>query len=344
MTETGRYVSTDSWTERVLSSDEHLGEIADVTVGADDRLYLLSRQPGRIRVYDAAGQLLQAWPEGLLSHRPHGITAGNDGMIYCADEASHTVLKFSPDGEVIWTIGVKGSPSETGADWSLSDFDGRVASIRQSGGPFNGPTKVAVAADGDLFVTDGYGNARVHHFSANGRLIESWGAPGAGRGQFHVPHSVCVAEDGRLLVADRENDRIQVFLPGGECVDVWDQFQRPADIAIDDSGCIYVSELRVHPGRFAWATGRRTETEGVARISILDPRGHVIERLGMDRQTFDVTFVSPHGLALDSVGNLYVAEVVATYKANRAGAEGDESHREDAIEETRPAVRKFTLT
>src|SRR5438477_273239 len=83
-----------------------------------------------------------------------------------------------------------------------------------------------VAPGGDLYVTDGYGNARVHRFSAEGRLLQSWGEPGAGPGQFNLPHGIAVLADGRVLVADRENDRIQLFDPEGKYLDQWTQVQR----------------------------------------------------------------------------------------------------------------------
>src|SRR5439155_15039166 len=113
-----------------------------------------------------------------------------------------------------------------------SGYDGTLESIIRGGPPFNRPTNLAVAPSGDVYVSDGYGNCRVHRYAADGKLIGSWGEPGSGPGQFILPHSVWVAADGRVLVADRENDRIQVFSPSGEYLTEWGAL-RPTDVCTD---------------------------------------------------------------------------------------------------------------
>ena len=137
---------------------------------------------------------------------------------------------------LLMTLGTPGVPSDTG-------YDGKVtSSITRLGPPFNRPTKAAIGPNGDIFVSDGYGNARIHRFSSAGELIESWGELGSGPGQFNVPHGVWVADD-RVFVADRENDRVQIFSLAGELLEIWDHVQRPTDIYVDTQGLVYISSL-----------------------------------------------------------------------------------------------------
>ena len=102
---------------------------------------------------------------------------------------------------------------------------------------------MALAADGSLYISDGYGNARVHKFSSDGRHLFSWGEPGAGPGQFHLPHGIAVGPDGTVVVADRENSRLQFFSPDGRFLREWTEIARPCQVAIDARGIVYVAEL-----------------------------------------------------------------------------------------------------
>ena len=140
------------------------------------------------------------------------------------------------------TLGTPNVPSDTGYDARTLD------SIRCGAGPFNSCTKVSIAPNGDLYVSDGYGNARVHRFSPKGELLQSWGEPGTGPGQFHLVHGVLVLPDGRVLVADRENDRIQFFSPDGEYLEQWTDVRRCAIIPTR-LVFIYVAEVGGRPDR-----------------------------------------------------------------------------------------------
>ncbi len=162
----------------------------------------------------ARGSFRVSWGEGHFA-RPHGITIGADDAVYITDDLDHTIKKFTPDGSLLLTIGQSGVAADTGA--TSQDF----RSIRRSGAPFHYPTNVALAADGSLYISDGYGNARVHKFSSDGRHLLSWGEPGAGAGQFHLPHGIAVGPDGTVAVADRENSRLQFFSPAGEFLREW---------------------------------------------------------------------------------------------------------------------------
>ena len=289
-------------------------DVAAVAVDRSGRVYLFCRAEHPVLVYERDGRFVRSWGEGVFTMRAHGITVAPDGSVWCVDDGDQTARQFDPDGRLLLTLGTSGRASDTG-------YDGKtVTSIARGGPPFNRPTNLAVAPSGELYVTDGYGNARVHRFSAKGDLIGSWGEPGVGPGQFMLPHGIAVHDDGRVFVADRENDRIQIFSPDGEFLGEWN-VQRPTQLAFDAKGNAVVAELPWRAGSTSFRNGR-VATHLPGRVSILDASGVVIARLG-DAGPIDPTwgaadpclpgnFCAPHGLAIDPNGDLYVAEVTAT--------------------------------
>lgn len=291
-------------------------DVNGVAVDSQDNVYIMTRQDARVIVYDRDGNFLRSWGEGIFTPRTHGIAVGPDDMVYTVDDGDHTVRKFTPEGTEVMRIGTPGQTSDTG-------YDGKSqASVRRSGPPFNRPTDVAVAADGELFVSDGYGNARVHRFSADGELIRSWGEPGTGRGQFRLPHGIGVSPDDRLFVTDRENDRIQIFSREGEFLDMWTHVQRPTDISFDREGRVYVSELW-------WRVGQESFTNGPIKydlpggVRVLDLSGNVLLHWCSADREAPGNFVAPHTLCVDSSGDLYVGEVTWTFGVSRGGVRED---------------------
>jgi hypothetical protein len=183
---------------------------ASVTVDSKDRVYGFSRSKEHpVVVFDREGNFLSSWGAGLFAF-PHTIRADEDDNLWLVDRDHGQMMLFTTEGKLLRTIGTRGFRSDTGvaADDFRSDGYRRVT---HGGGPFNLPTDIDIAASGEMFVTDGYGNARVHKFAADGTHLLSWGEPGTGPGQFNLPHAVWITRDGRLLIADRENDRIPVF-------------------------------------------------------------------------------------------------------------------------------------
>ena len=180
-------------------------DVAGVAVDSEDRVYLICRGDHPIIAYDRNGKFLGSWGEGQFTYRTHGITVGPDENLYCTDDGNHTVRKFTPKGKLLMTLGTMDKPADTG-------YDGKdYMTITKPADGFNRPTNLAVGPQGDLYVSDGYGNCRVHQFGPNGERKRSWGVPGTGPGQFYLPHGIAAAADGRLFVCDRENDRIQIF-------------------------------------------------------------------------------------------------------------------------------------
>ncbi len=282
-------------------------EVAGVATDSKDRVYAFNRGEHPMIVFDADGNFLDAWGEGVFTN-PHGIYIGPDDRIYAADNFDHTVRVFTPSGELLQTLGEKDRPAETG-------FVPGETAVQFGGGPFNRVTNVALSSTGELYVADGYGNARVHKFSAAGEHEFSWGEPGTGPGEFRLPHAIAVDADDTVYVADRENSRIQVFKPNGEYVREWTHVTRPDDLYIDDDDILYVAEL----GEIA---GRSPDVEILphtphARVTLLDLDGDIVTRFGGADPVRPGNFFAPHGIWSDSKGDLYVAEVVFSGGANR---------------------------
>src|SRR2546426_9132373 len=156
-------------------------------------------------VYEPGGRFIGSWGEGLFSMRTHGITIGPDDSVYCVDDAGHSVRKFTHDGKLLMALGGNdGQPSNSGYDGA------NLTTVARGAPPFNRPTNLAVAPNGDLYVSDGYGNARVHRFSVTGKLVASRGEPGTGPGEFMVPPGVRVDQSGDGFGCDRGRRRVPV--------------------------------------------------------------------------------------------------------------------------------------
>ena len=236
--------------------------------------------------FDPEGNVVESFGGGLFIW-PHGIDVDPDGNVWVTDAVTaertpegtrgHQVIKFSPTGEVLMTLGTPGVPGD---------------------GPehFNSPADVVVADNGDVFVADGHGdetNNRVVKFSSDGTFIKAWGQTGYGPGEFRTLHALAIDGDGRIFVADRSNNRIQLFDQEGNHLATWNQFGRPSGIFFDDNGRIYVADSESddlqNPG---WEMGIRI---GDARTGWVDefilfpwgdprnPAGNGAEFVAVDR-------------------------------------------------------------
>lgn len=282
-------------------------DVAGITVDANDRVYVLNRSEHTVIVLERDGTFLGTWADGLFS-RAHGARLAPDGSIFCTDDFAHFVAKFNTDGDLLMVLGEKGKPSDTGYIKAWDLFQG-VGSVLHGGPPFNRPTGVAVAPSGDIFVSDGYGNARVHHFNADGDLLHSWGEPGGDPGQFRLPHDIAIDARGRLLVADRENSRIQLFTQEGDLLGIWTNVIRPTGICLDGDGNVYVSELAM-------------------RVSIFSGEGELLGRWGNKAADKEAAlFHGPHAIGIDSHGDVYVGEVSFTHAGIDKGANAIQKFR-----------------
>ncbi len=296
-----RYRVEERWAK--FPADGLDGEVVAVACDSADRVYLFARGPRPVLIFERDGTPLANWGEGLFA-RPHGLTVGPDDTVYCTDDFGHTVRAFTPEGRPLLTLGTSGQPSDTGA----TSIDYRT--IRRAGPPFHYPTNLAVGPAGDLYVTDGYGNARVHRFAPDGRLLQSWGEPGGGPGQFHVPHGLAVDQDGTVFVADRENSRLQLFTADGVYRGEWADVARPCQVFIDRrAGWVYVAELGFRAGRWP-GTGSAEPGAPGGRVSVFDRGGTLQARWGGgDDPCAPGDFFAPHGIWVDGHGDVYVAEV-----------------------------------
>ena len=293
-----KYELVDGWAK--CPEGWSFADICGLSIDSQDRVYILNRGDHPVMVFDREGNLLTSWGEGFFK-RAHGSYIGPDDAIYCTDDSSHTVSKFTPEGKLLLVLGTKDEPSDTGYV-QQPDLYESLATIKRSGPPFNRPTGTALSLSGEIYVTDGYGNARVHKFSPDGILLFSWGEPGDAPGQFRLPHSVWVDKRERVWVVDRENNRIQIFNAQGEFLNQWLDLRRPTDIFIDGEETVYVSELS-------------------RRVSIFTIDGKLLARWGSEGQDKETAlFLAPHALAVDSRGDLYIGEVSKNYAGVDRGA------------------------
>ena len=255
---------------------------AAVAGDSQDRIYCFNRDPEHpIVVFDREGNYLSSWGAGLIAFA-HAILLDPEDNVWLVDRNNHQVMKFTNDGTPLMTIGTKGFRSDTGVaadDLSSTAFQ----SVTHGGPPFNMPAGIAFNPVGDIFIADGYANARVHKFNAQGHHIMSWGEPGTGDGEFNLPHGVWIDRQGRVLVADRENDRVQVFNQDGEHLNTWPtKLIGPALFCVDDDDVVYIPE---HNGGL---------------VSILTLDGELLAQWGSELHR------SCHGIWVDSHKDLYV--------------------------------------
>ncbi|MBO9354740.1 hypothetical protein GG851_12135 [Bordetella petrii] len=286
-----RYRVIEGWGQ--LPPGWDLKEVGGVAVDSQDHVYVFNRGEHPMIVFDRDGNFVRSWGEGDYP-RAHGIHIDSNDHLYLTDDGGHFVRKCNKDGRVLLEIGTPGTPA-----------------AYMSGQPFHRCTHTAMAPNGDIYVSDGYGNARVHKYSPDGKLLLSWGEPGTGPGQFNIVHNIVTDSEGWVYVADRENHRIQVFDGNGRFETQWHDTHRPCGLFCCCKGTrplFIVGEL----GPFMSVNLRHPNIG--PRLSILDSEGKVLARLGArgGAGTRPGAFIAPHGVAVDSRGDIYVGEVSYT--------------------------------
>jgi DNA-binding beta-propeller fold protein YncE len=311
------YELVQGWGE--MPSGWEWGQVGAVATDSDDNVHIFTRAEHPYRVFDKDGKLLDHWGEEIFMDA-HGICIMPDDTIYFVDRFPQLVFKFDKSGRHRLTLGKRDQHSDTGYTQEGREPSGphllphyRNAGKDASGGgmpttngvahgagPFYHPTDVCADEPGNIWISDGYRNSRVHKFSPSGELLMSFGDPGNASelrdttnqpGRFHTVHGIW-AWKGKVYVADRENNRIQVYTDDGQHLAIWPRFERPTKLYVEPKEeLLYVSELE-------------------DQISIVDLDGNLVGRYGSERSHDPGKFWGPHGIWCDSEGSIYVAEVL----------------------------------
>jgi sugar lactone lactonase YvrE len=264
--------------------------VTGLSVDKNDHVYVFTRGTPPVQVYDAAGKLVRAWGEEHVKSS-HQLRLDPEGNVWVADIGHHQVMQFTPTGRLLRSLGTKGV---TGKDEKH----------------FNMPTDVAVTPDGDIFVSDGYGNARIVHFDRKGKYVKEWGTLGSKPGEFSIPHAIVHAK-GRLYVADRNNARIQVFDTSGKLLDVWSNLMVPWGLSLtgkDELWACGSSPMRWRPTDKG--LGCPPKDQVVMRFTLagkLRQLWTVPKGSDGKEQPGDLNWV--HCIAADSKGNLYAGDI-----------------------------------
>jgi peptidylglycine monooxygenase len=245
-----------------MPAGQSMHEVSQVAVDSRGRVLVFRRADPPVLVFSPEGELLRSWGTGRF-HDPHGIAVTPDDRVLLVDRDAHVVSVWTVEGEELLRLGAHHHP--------------------RHGAPFNHPSDAAVDAEGRIWVADGYGNARLHVFDAEGRHLDSFGGPGHGPAEFSTPHGIWIDRAGRVLVADRENHRVQVLDAEGRFLSEWRDLYKPMDIWEDAEGGILV-------------------TDQISRLSRYAPDGTLLGRCR-------AAIIYAHGVWGDASGAIYLAEL-----------------------------------
>tara|TARA_B100000519_G_scaffold200551_1_gene213962 strand:+ start:18436 stop:19455 length:1020 start_codon:yes stop_codon:yes gene_type:complete len=312
ITKNTKFKPVDYWAK--IPHGIWMREATSVAVDKDDNVYVFNRGNQPVLIFDTNGNLLNMWGNDNLDNniriitdsygnsmqfwktwftRPHSITIDHENNIWLVDDSGNQIHKMSKEGKNLLTIG-----------------DGKKAPA-QSGNMFNQPTDVVVSkTTNEIFISDGYGNSRIHKLDKNGNLIKSWGKPGTDPGEFNLPHNLALIDDKEVIVCDRESNRIQIFDTEGNYIRQWFVHKAVAVevIGSGENARLFIAEQ----GPTTGSPQRGVENVG-NRIGIYDRYGNRINRIGSKKfGEHSDGFLWPHSLAIDSMGSIYIAEVSYT--------------------------------
>ena len=283
------YTVDPSWPRKPAGTE--WGAISGIAVDALDFVYVFTRGTPPVQVYDTQGNFLRSWG-GELVGKAHHLKIDHEGNIWLADIGHHVVMKCTPEGELLLTLGTKGV---RGCDATH----------------FNKPTDVAITSSGDIFVCDGYGNDRIVHFDKQGKYVKEWGELGTKPGQFSTPHAIAVDSQGRLYVADRNNVRVQVFDQRGKLLDVWNNLLVPWGFWVTKQDDIWIcgsSPMRWRPEDIALGCPPKDQL-----FMRFNPQGKLLELFTVPKGADGIELPGEcnwvHSVALDSQGNLYAGDI-----------------------------------
>jgi DNA-binding beta-propeller fold protein YncE len=255
-----------------LPKGVRLAGVSGVAIDSKGDVFVFHRGVGDadpILVFEPSGKFLRSFGKSLFKSA-HGLRIDAQDNLWTTDNADHIVIKIDHDGRVLMTLGERGVSGEDATH-------------------FNKPTDVAIADNGDFFVSDGYGNSRVVKFDKDGKFLMAWGKKGKGPGEFNLPHAVRIDSKGLVYVADRENDRVQVFDQQGKFMRQFGGFA-PFGLFITKEGELYVADGRAN------------------RVLRMTAEGKVLETWGK-RGPEAGNFFLPHAVALGKDGAVYVTEI-----------------------------------
>ncbi len=283
------YVVDAGWPQR----PEHIkwAEVSGIAVDATDRVFVFTRAEVPVQIYDADGRFVKGWGQDLIKSSHH-LKIDPEGNVWTADIELHAVRKFTPDGRLLLTLGTPGS---AGRDQSH----------------FNKPTDMAITPAGDIFVSDGYGNARIVHFDKQGKYVKEWGELGPKPGHFNVPHAIALDSKGRLYIADRNNARVQIFDQAGKLLDEWRNVMVPWGLCVTKNDEIWVcgsSPMQWRPEDEALGVPPKDQV-----LMKFNPSGRLLQLWSVPKgvdgleKPGELNWV--HCLAVDSKGNLYAGDI-----------------------------------
>ncbi|MFP4502221.1 MAG: peptidyl-alpha-hydroxyglycine alpha-amidating lyase family protein [Candidatus Hydrogenedentota bacterium] len=286
------YTVDPDWPQK--PADIEWGAVPSVAIDNEGNVWMYTRSAPSVQVYSPEGEFLFSWGD---TPGAHFIEIDREGHIWTTDVHEHVVQKHTRDGTVLLTLGTRGEP---GTD----------------GGHLFKPTDVAVASNGDIFVSDGYGNARVVHYTPEGEYVKAWGDMGTEPGAFSISHAIEVDSKDRLYLADRNNARVQVFNTDGELLAVWDDILVPWGIHINEDDEVWVCGSSPmtwtdHPDYPTAPLGCPPKDQVVIRFDT----GGCVQQMwtfpkGEDGAEEPGELNWLHGIAVDDAGNLFLGDII----------------------------------
>ncbi len=288
------YEVDPSWPQRPAHCK--WADVPGIAVDTKDQVWVFTRTNPPVQVYTASGKFVRAWGEDIVG-RAHHIKIDHGGNVWVSDIGLHIVRKCTPEGKVLLTLGTPGEKGEDAKHLNL-------------------PTDMAVAPNGDIFVSDGYGNARVVQFDKNGKFIKAWGSLGTGAQNFSIPHAIEIDSKGRLYVADRNNVRVQVYDQRGKLLDSWRDVIVPWGFWLSAKDEIWVCGS----SPMQWRIDLKYPTAPLG----CPPKDQVLTKFNTDGKLLQL-WTAPKGedgqerpgelnwvhcLALDSKGNIYAGDII----------------------------------
>jgi DNA-binding beta-propeller fold protein YncE len=284
------YQVDPSWPQK--PSQCNWSDMPGIAVDDHDQIYVYTRAVPPVQVYDSSGKFVRGWGEDAVK-KAHHIKFDSKGMVWISDIGNHTVMQFTPEGKLLKTLGTRGVAGNDNAH-------------------FDQPTDMAITPDGQVFVSDGYGNSRVVHFDRDGRYVKSWGKLGTAPGEFSIPHAIALDSKGRIYVADRNNVRVQVFEQSGKFVEEWRDIIVPWGFWVSKEDDIWVCGSTPMPWRKEDTTLGCPPKDQV--FMKFNTAGRVLQvwtvPKGNDGQEKPGELNWVHCVALDSQGNIYAGDII----------------------------------